>query len=60
MLTADRLRVSVVTVTYNGRAHLEECLGSLLTQSRPADEILLIDNASSDGSAGLIRERFPG
>ncbi|HYS03372.1 MAG TPA: glycosyltransferase family 2 protein [Candidatus Eisenbacteria bacterium] len=50
----------MVTVTYNGRAHLEECLGSLLAQSRPADEILVVDNASSDGSLELIRERFPG
>lgn len=52
--------MAVVTVTYNGRAHIEECLESLLAQSRPADEIVVIDNASSDGSADLVRERFPG
>jgi len=49
--------VSVVVVNWNGREHLEVCLSSLLRQNVAA-EILLVDNASSDDSLALVRERF--
>lgn len=51
--------VSVLTVNYNGREHLEECLGSLLAQTYPRLEIVLVDNGSRDGSAEYVEERFP-
>jgi len=50
--------VSVVVLTCNGRGHLEECLGSLLEQTWPELEIILVDNGSRDGSAAFARERF--
>jgi rhamnopyranosyl-N-acetylglucosaminyl-diphospho-decaprenol beta-1,3/1,4-galactofuranosyltransferase len=49
-----------IVVTYNRRALLEECLDALLAQTVPADEIIVIDNASTDGTPDLVRERFPG
>lgn len=49
--------VSVVVVNWNGREHLEVCLGSLLRQNVAA-EVILVDNASSDGSLELVREKF--
>jgi GT2 family glycosyltransferase len=53
--------VSVVVVNYNGREYLERCLSSLRDQSYPADEveIILIDNASADGSVEYVRSAFP-
>ncbi|MGE0519942.1 MAG: glycosyltransferase family 2 protein [Candidatus Binatia bacterium] len=50
--------VSVVVVNWNGRADLETCLGSLLRQTLAGVEIVLVDNASTDGSLDLVRERF--
>jgi hypothetical protein len=54
-------RLSVIIVTYNSRADLDGCLGSL-TRSAPDIqlEIAIVDNASSDGTAQYVRERWPG
>ena len=51
--------VSVVMVNYNGEAFLEECLRSILDQSRCPDEILIVDNASTDRSLSLLQTSFP-
>ncbi|HEX9118099.1 MAG TPA: glycosyltransferase family 2 protein [Anaerolineae bacterium] len=52
-------RASVIVVNYNGRPYLEACLSSLL-EAGPADtEIILLDNASTDGSAEYVAARFP-
>jgi GT2 family glycosyltransferase len=51
--------VSVVIVNYNGRQYLGELLDSLACQVQPADEVILVDNASSDGSADYVRQEFP-
>jgi len=51
--------ISVVIVNFNGLRFLEPCLSSLAGQSFRNFEIILVDNGSSDGSAGYIRERFP-
>lgn len=44
-------RVSVVVPTYNRARYIEECLESLLTQSVPAHEIIVIDDGSEDDTA---------
>jgi len=47
--------VSVVVVTFNGREFVPACLESI-----PAGaETIVVDNASSDGTADLVQERFP-
>jgi GT2 family glycosyltransferase len=53
--------VSIVIVSYNSRVDLESCLQSL-TSSPPAidHEILVVDNASTDGTPSYVRERWPG
>jgi len=51
--------ISVSVCNYNGAAHLQPCLDALRAQTRPFDELLVVDNASSDGSAALVRERYP-
>ncbi len=50
---------SVVVLTWNGKEHLEECLSALLAQTYPEKEVILADNASTDGTVGFVRERFP-
>jgi GT2 family glycosyltransferase len=51
--------VSVVVVNHNGRQDLPGLLGSLSCQVRPPDEVLIVDNASSDGSVEYVRQHFP-
>ena len=50
---------SVVIVTYNGKELLASCLGAALAQRYSPYEVILVDNASSDGTAALVREDFP-
>lgn len=45
-------------ILFNGRSHVDECFGTLLQQSRQADEILAIDNGSVDGCLDLVKARF--
>lgn len=48
-------QVSVGIVTYNGAGQIGRCLASVLAQSLPPAEVVVWDNASSDGSADLAR-----
>jgi GT2 family glycosyltransferase len=48
-----------VVVNFDGMAHLEHCLDALFAQSLAPDEVILVDNASSDGSERLALERHP-
>jgi hypothetical protein len=50
--------VSAVVCNYNGQHYLEDCLRSVLAQA--PDELIVVDDGSSDGSVALVRERFPG
>lgn len=56
---AGELRITVAVCNYNGEEHLPPCLDALLAQTHPIDELLVVDNASSDGSEALVRERYP-
>lgn len=51
--------VSVIVVNFNGRSHLRECLESVRSQTYPNIEIIVVDNASVDGSAGFVRQAYP-
>lgn len=47
-------RVSVVMATHNGAAHLGAQLASLEAQTRPPDEVIIVDDASVDGTWDLL------
>lgn len=51
--------VSVVVVNRNTRDLLERCLDGVRAQHGVEGEIIVVDNASTDGSADLVAERFP-
>ncbi len=52
-------RVCAVVVTYNRKALLRECLKALKAQTRPLDGILVVNNASTDGTREVLKEEFP-
>ena len=52
-------RVASVVVTHDRRGLLAEALTAIGRQSRPPDIMIVIDNASSDGTAEMVRARFP-
>jgi GT2 family glycosyltransferase len=51
--------VCAVVVTRDRRALLRECLSALQGQTRPPDDILVVDNASSDGTSEMLAADFP-
>ena len=52
--------LSIIIVNYNVRDYLAECLRSLAPACRTLQaETIVVDNASVDGSAGMVRQRFP-
>ncbi len=51
--------ISLIIVNYNGLHLLKECLESLRLQTFRDFEIIIVDNASQDGSGEYIRANFP-
>ena len=51
--------ISVVILNWNGIKVLEQCLSSLKGQTYVPLEIIVVDNASTDGSVDVVREEFP-
>jgi N-acetylglucosaminyl-diphospho-decaprenol L-rhamnosyltransferase len=52
--------LSIVIVNYNARPHLENCLDSLISAAPAiAHEIVVVDNASTDGSVHAVGSRWP-
>lgn len=52
-------RATAVISTWNKRADVCQNLDALRAQTRPFDEIVVVDNASSDDTVRVIRERYP-
>lgn len=53
------MRVSVLVPTFNRANYIGECLDSLLAQTVPALEIIVIDDGSEDGTAELLKQYGP-
>jgi GT2 family glycosyltransferase len=52
--------VAVVVVNFNGGAYLARCLASIERQTHRPDHVIVVDNASSDGSLAEAQSRHPG
>ena len=60
-MSARPPRVSVCIANFNGERLLADCIDSVLAQqARAAIDIIVHDDASSDGSLELLRTRYPG
>jgi len=51
--------VSIIIVNWNAKEYLEKCISSLLAQTYTNNEIIFIDNASTDNSIPFVKEKFP-
>ncbi|MDK9294936.1 glycosyltransferase [Propionibacterium freudenreichii] len=54
------MKFAAVVVSYNRIELLKKCLRSLEQQTRPLDEIIVVDNGSTDGSADYVAAEHPG
>lgn len=57
-MTATAL--SIIIVNYNGSSIVRECLDRLWPELQPGWQVLLVDNASRDGSADGLESAYPG
>jgi GT2 family glycosyltransferase len=49
------MRASLIVLNYNGATVVEQCLESIVAAMGPDDELIVVDNASTDGSGELVR-----
>jgi len=51
--------VTVIVLTWNSRQHIDGCLVTMLRQTYPNYQILVVDSCSNDGTADYIRANYP-
>jgi len=51
--------VSLIVVTYQSSDYIVPCLAAVESQAYPRLQVIVVDNASTDGSAALVRRHFP-
>jgi GT2 family glycosyltransferase len=54
-----RPKVAIIIVTWNGKDDCLTCLASLRNLVPPKPSIIVVDNGSTDGTAGAVTARFP-
>jgi GT2 family glycosyltransferase len=55
-----RVRVAATILTRNRLELLRESVQAAQAQTRPVDELIVVDNASEDGTLDMLAEEFPG
>jgi GT2 family glycosyltransferase len=57
----DANHAAVLIISYNGAGYLRDCINSVLKSpdAPPPSQVIVVDNASADGSADLVRRHFP-
>ena len=53
------MKLSILIVNYNGKTYLGDCLRSIQRNILSEYEVIIVDNASTDGSREYVREHFP-
>jgi GT2 family glycosyltransferase len=58
-VTAAPTSISAIVPVHNGARFVSEALRSVKIQTLPADEIIVVDDGSSDGSSDIVRREHP-
>ena len=53
------VRICAVVVTYNRKELLKRCLDGILTQEYPVTYVLVVNNASTDGTVEMLSQEYP-
>jgi len=56
---SEPMNISVIIPTYNRAQPLARALDSVLAQSYPATEVIVVDDGSTDGTDALVQTQFP-
>lgn len=54
------MRVAAVILNWNNETDTAECVDSLVADGLPLAQVVLVDNASADGSGDRLHARYPG
>lgn len=49
------MKITAVIPAYNAEKHIARAIDSVLAQTRPADEVIVVDDGSTDGTAEIVR-----
>ncbi|WP_020607611.1 glycosyltransferase family 2 protein [Spirosoma spitsbergense] len=49
------MKVSIITVVYNGASFIQDCIKSILNQTYPDIEYIIIDGQSTDGTVEIVQ-----
>jgi GT2 family glycosyltransferase len=55
----DFPEVTIVVLNYNGKKHIHDCLNSIFGMNYPHFKVVVVDNASNDGSLFAVKQKFP-
>lgn len=53
------VRASVIIVTYNSARYIRGCLESVFKDLGRDDEVIVVDNGSTDGTAAIVEQEYP-
>ena len=53
------MNVTLIVVNWNRKLLLRACLAGVQAQTRPAEQVIVVDNGSTDGSVEMLRAEFP-
>ena len=59
MSTKDNKKVAVVILNWNRKDKVLDCVHHIYKLDYPVEKIIVVDNASTDGSVEAIREKYP-
>ena len=55
-MSPEQYRILVVMPVHNEEAHMRSCLESFIGQTRPPNSLRVVDDHSTDATAGIVRE----
>jgi hypothetical protein len=59
MFESKKIIVPIIIVTWNNQKEIEDCISSYLKQTYSNIKVIVVDNASSDKSCEIIKDKFP-